>query len=68
MEVLSSAKNNDNLKHTYLQGRQRQVIELLSFFQSSQIVGLFGENGTGKSSFVKNGLIYLISHLGRSII
>ena len=57
MEVLSSSKNNDNLKHTYLQGRQRQVIELLSFFQSSQIVGLFGENGTGKSSFVKNGLI-----------
>jgi WD40 repeat protein len=57
MEVLSNAKNNDNLKHTYLQGRQRQVIELLSFFQSSQLVGLFGENGTGKSSFVKNGLI-----------
>jgi energy-coupling factor transporter ATP-binding protein EcfA2 len=57
MEVLSSEKNNDNLKKTYLQGRQRQVIELLSFFQSSQLVGLFGENGTGKSSFVKNGLI-----------
>ena len=57
MEVLSSSKNNENQKHTYLPGRQRQVIDLLSFFQTSQLIGIFGEHGTGKSSFVKNGLI-----------
>jgi WD40 repeat protein len=41
----------------YLAFRQRQVFDLLSLFQASQLVGLFGENGTGKTSLIQHGLI-----------
>jgi len=41
----------------YLAFRKRQVFDILSFFQSSQLVGLFGENGTGKSTLIQHGLI-----------
>jgi len=38
-------------------GRKRQVFDLLSLFQNSQIIGLFGENGVGKSTLIRHGLI-----------
>lgn len=38
-------------------GRQRQVVDLLSLFQTSQLIGLFGENGSGKTSLITHGLI-----------
>jgi hypothetical protein len=37
--------------------RQRQVFDLLSLFQSSQLIGLFGENGTGKTTLIHTSLI-----------
>lgn len=57
MENLSS--QNDALGSTTgpLAGRQRQVFDILSLFQSSQMVGLFGENGSGKTTLIKRGLI-----------
>ena len=57
MEILSS--QNDALGSTAgpLPGRQRQVFDILSLFQSSQMVGLFGENGSGKTTLIKRGLI-----------
>ena len=51
---LSSSKKNGK----YLAFRQRQVFDLLSIFQSSQIIGLFGENATGKSTLIQNGLVH----------
>lgn len=36
---------------------ERQIYDLLGLFQSSQLIGLFGESGTGKSTLVKYGLI-----------
>jgi len=41
----------------YLAGRQRQVVDLLSLFQSSQIIGLFGDNGSGKSTISQKALL-----------
>lgn len=41
----------------FLPGRQRQVFDLLSLFQTSQLIGLFGENGSGKSDLVERGLL-----------
>ena len=38
-------------------GRQRQVVDLLSLFQSSQIIGLFGDNGSGKSTISQEALL-----------
>jgi len=57
MEILSS--QNDALGSTAgpLPGRQRQVFDILSLFQSYQMVGLFGENGSGKTTLIKRGLI-----------
>ena len=57
MESLSSQNEPSGRKIEGLAGRQRQVFDLLSLFQSSQLVGLFGENGSGKSSIIKKGLI-----------
>lgn len=57
MEVLSSSQDSGNVKQINFAGRQRQIVELLSFFQTSRLIGLFGENGTGKSTFIQNGLI-----------
>jgi len=57
MENLNS--QNDALGSTigHLAGRNRQVFDILSLFQSSQMVGLFGENGSGKTALIKRGLI-----------
>jgi WD40 repeat protein/energy-coupling factor transporter ATP-binding protein EcfA2 len=57
MENLSS--QNDALGSTTgpLAGRQRQVFDILSLFQSSQMVGLFGENGSGKTTLIKRGVL-----------
>jgi WD40 repeat protein/energy-coupling factor transporter ATP-binding protein EcfA2 len=57
MESLSSQKEPSGRVIERLAGRQRQVFDLLSLFQNSQLVGLFGENGSGKSSLIKQGLI-----------
>ncbi len=38
-------------------GRKRQIFDLLSLFQSSQIIGLIGENGTGRTTLIQQGLI-----------
>lgn len=57
MESLTSQSEPSGIAIENLAGRQRQVFDLLSLFQTSQIVGLFGENGSGKSSIIKHGLI-----------
>ncbi len=44
-------------KNQYPEFRQRQVFDLLRLFQTSQLIGLIGENGTGKTSLIQNGLI-----------
>lgn len=56
MEILNS--QNDTLigDTGFLAGRQRQVFDLLSLFQTSQLIGFFGENGSGKTTLIKNGL------------
>jgi hypothetical protein len=50
--VISKTNDSKNLAF-----RRRQVFDLLSFFQSSQMVGLFGELGTGKSTLIHHGLL-----------
>lgn len=57
MEIISS--QNDALESTTgpLAGRHRQVFDILSLFQSSQMVGLFGENGSGKTTLIKRGVL-----------
>jgi len=40
----------------FLAGRQRQIFDLLSLFQTSQLIGLIGENGSGKTTLIKKGL------------
>ena len=57
MEILNS--QNDSLvgDSGFLAGRQRQVFDLLSLFQTSQLIGFFGENGSGKTTLIKMGLI-----------
>lgn len=57
MEILNS--QNDSLvgDSGFLAGRQRQVFDLLSLFQTSQLIGFFGENGSGKTTLIKKGLI-----------
>lgn len=57
MEDLTLLPLSDGKKVKYLPGRQRQVFDLLTLFQSSQIIGLFGENGTGKSTIIQEGFI-----------
>jgi len=50
----------DWVKHTFnykINDRNRQVFDLLSLFQSSQIIALIGEGGTGKSSLINYGLL-----------
>ena len=56
MEILNS--QNDTLvgDSGFLAGRQRQVFDLLSLFQTSQLIGFFGENGSGKTTLIKKGL------------
>ena len=56
MEILNS--QNDTLvgDSGFLAGRQRQVFDLLSLFQTSQLIGFIGENGSGKTTLIKNGL------------
>lgn len=49
--------SNSVLLDKSIPGRKRQIFDLLSLYQSSQIVGLIGENGTGKSTLVQHGLI-----------
>jgi len=41
--------------------RNRQVFDLLSLLQSSQIIALLGEGGTGKSTLVHSGLFSELS-------
>ena len=57
MEISNS--QNDALGNNAgsLAGRHRQVFDLLSLFQSSQLVGLIGENGSGKTTLIKQGLV-----------
>lgn len=57
MESLNSQNEPSGRMVEGLAGRQRQVFDLLSLFQTSQLVGLFGENGSGKSSIIQKGLI-----------
>lgn len=57
MEKLTLLPEVDGKKVNYLPGRRRQVFDLLGLFQSSQIISLFGENGTGKSTLIQKGLI-----------
>jgi len=57
MEDLTLLPLSDGNKVKYLPGRQRQVFDILTLFQSSQIIGLFGENGTGKSTIIQKGFI-----------
>ena len=56
MEILNS--QNDTLigDTGFLAGRQRQVFDLLSLFQTSQLIGFVGENGSGKTTLIKKGL------------
>jgi hypothetical protein len=56
MEILNS--QNDTLvgDSGFLAGRQRQVFDLLSLFQTSQLIGFFGENGSGKTTLIKKAL------------
>jgi len=56
MEILNS--QNDTLigDSGFLAGRQRQVFDLLSLFQTSQLIGFIGENGSGKTTLIKKGL------------
>ncbi len=56
MEILNS--QNDTLigDSGFLAGRQRQVFDLLSLFQTSQLIGFVGENGSGKTTLIKKGL------------
>ncbi len=57
MEILSSQNDSLGSATGPLAGRHRQVFDILSLFQSSQMVGLFGENGSGKTTLIKRGLI-----------
>jgi WD40 repeat protein/energy-coupling factor transporter ATP-binding protein EcfA2 len=56
MEISNS--QNDTLvgDSGFLAGRQRQVFDLLSLFQTSQLIGFIGENGSGKTTLIKKGL------------
>jgi WD40 repeat protein/energy-coupling factor transporter ATP-binding protein EcfA2 len=56
MEILNS--QNDTLigDTGFLAGRQRQIFDLLSLFQTSQLIGFVGENGSGKTTLIKKGL------------
>jgi WD40 repeat protein len=56
MEIINS--QNDTLigDSGFLAGRQRQVFDLLSLFQTSQLIGFIGENGSGKTTLINKGL------------
>ena len=56
MEIINS--QNDTLigGSGFLAGRQRQVFDLLSLFQTSQLIGFIGENGSGKTTLINKGL------------
>lgn len=56
MEILNSQKDTLVGDSGFLAGRQRQVFDLLSLFQTSQLIGFFGENGSGKTTLIKKGL------------
>jgi len=56
MEI-SNSQNDTLIADTgFLAGRQRQVFDLLSLFQTSQLIGFIGENGSGKTTLIKKGL------------
>ena len=56
MEISNSQNDALGSSAGSLSGRHRQVFDLLSLFQSSQLVGLIGENGSGKTTLIKQGL------------
>lgn len=56
MAILNSQNNTLVGGSGFLAGRQRQVFDLLSLFQTSQLIGFFGGNGSGKTTLIKNGL------------
>lgn len=55
LQYHQSEQGKSNIE--FLPGRQRQIYDLLSLFQTSQLIGLFGENGAGKTSLVERGLL-----------
>lgn len=57
MEISNSQNDALGSSAGSLAGRHRQVFDLLSLFQSSQLVGLIGENGSGKTTLIKRGLL-----------
>jgi WD40 repeat protein len=57
MEVKKDSSTQGIQNIGNLAGRQRQVVDLLSLFQSSQIIGLFGDNGSGKSTISQKALL-----------
>ncbi len=57
MEISNSQNDALGSSAGSLAGRHRQVFDLLSLFQSSQLVGLIGENGSGKTTLIKQGLL-----------
>lgn len=62
MESITFQNELSGEANKLLAGRQRQVFDLLSLFQTSKLIGLFGENGSGKSSIIKQGLIPELSN------
>lgn len=57
MEISNSQNDALGSNARSLAGRHRQVFDLLSLFQSSQLIGLIGENGSGKTTLIKQGLL-----------
>ena len=56
MEISNSQNHNLVGDSGFLAGRQRQIFDLLSLFQTSQLIGFFGENGSGKTTLIEKGL------------
>lgn len=57
MSLSNHQSGEERTKVEFLPGRQRQVFDILGIFQTSQLIGIVGENGSGKSSLVQRGLL-----------
>ena len=57
LPILPGLNHYDNQNSNLFFGRQRQVDDLLSIMQEGRFIGVVGQEGTGKTSLIKAGLI-----------
>jgi len=57
LPILPGLNHYDDQNSNLFFGRQRQVDDLLSIIQEGRFIGVVGQEGTGKTSLIKAGLI-----------